>query len=803
MVESEEKPQIVISVRNLVEFLLKEGSIDEGSGKRFSMEAMQEGSRLHRRLQKRGGSFYHAEYPLKGKVSYEEYDLVLEGRADGILFDDEALRKHDEAPEHEVEVTVDEIKGMYLDVMKLKEPIAVHLAQAKCYAFLFASDHHLPVIHLRMTYGNLDTKETRCFSFRETYETLQDWFEGLLASFVRWSDYLYRQRKRRQASIKGLEFPFPYRPGQKKVVGYVYRSMMQGRLLFLQAPTGTGKTLATIYPAIQAMGQGTGDKIFYLTAKTAAAGVARDTFALLEEKGYQGKTLMITAKDKICLLPERACNPKDCPYAAGYFDRVNDAVYELLTKKNLFDRDELEEAAMDAMLCPFELSLDLSFWVDHIICDYNYVFDPNVYLKRFFAQGQPGEYLFLIDEAHNMVDRAREMYSEVLIKEEFLRVKRLLKPFGKKTERALENCNRKLLALKRECGEVLMLEEIDEVQFALYRLAGALEELLQRDVTIPNRDAVLELYFKVRNFISLSEGMDEHYRLYCDYNEKGEFLLHLFCVDPCLLLQERLDRAVAAVYFSATLLPIHYYKSLLCNDCDAYAIYAQSVFSRSQRALVVGKDVSSKYTRRNAAEYQRFASYIQKIVAQRQGNYMVFCPSYRMMDEIFRQFLLQTGSVYDVICQSAGMTEQEREDFLKEFEWERSQSLVAFCVLGGIFSEGIDLTREKLIGAIVVGVGLPQIDHDREVIRSYFTSIGRDGFAFAYLYPGMNKVIQAAGRVIRTTKDRGVIALLDERFVMGSYQMTFPREWDDCRICNINEMEAVLKRFWEETGQPD
>ncbi len=782
MQQKKSKPQIVISVRNLVEFILNSGDIDEGRGGRMRMEAMQEGSRIHRKIQRRAGADYQAEVPLKYVVSYEEYDLALEGRADGIIYGDDVM--------------IDEIKGIYQDVDLLKEPIPIHLAQAKCYAYMFASQENLQRISVQMTYCNLDTEEVRRFQKDYTYSEIKEWFLALISSYKRWADYLYHQKMTRQQSIRGLEFPYAYRPGQKKLVSDVYRSIARQKLLFVQAPTGTGKTLATVYPAVQAMGQNMGDKIFYLTAKTATGLVARDAFALLEERGYQGKTAIVTSKDKMCLLEERACNPGSCPYAKGHYDRVNDAVYDLLQQTNIMDRETILEWAKMRKVCPFEFCLDITNWVDHIICDYNYVFDPNVYLKRFFSEGVSGDYIFLVDEAHNLVDRAREMYSETMIKEEFLLMKRKLKPFGKKLERCLERCNKEMLHLKRQCENMLVLGEMDVFVFALLNLATAMDELLQRDVVIPERDEMLEFYFKVRNFIYLADYFDDHYRIYCDYNDNGDFCLHLFCVDPSMMLQERLDRAKACVFFSATLLPIQYYKELLCTKKDVYAIYAEPVFEQRQRVLLIGRDVTSKYTRRNQNEYERFAEYIVQIVSKRKGNYMVFCPSYKMMEEIYLQFLAKNLSSCDVLLQESGMKEKQREEFIEEFALERETSLVAFCVLGGIFSEGIDLTREKLIGSIIVGVGLPQIGNDREVMKQYFASTGRDGFAFAYLYPGMNKVIQAAGRVIRTSDDTGVIALLDERFCQNAYRSTFPREWDDAIACDVATAGDIVDAFW-------
>lgn len=791
LVQKEElKPQIVISVRNLVEFLLNEGDIDERHASRLRMEAMQEGSRIHRKIQQRAGAGYHPEVPLKFSVAYEEYDLMLEGRADGIIYDDDDMTL--------VPVIIDEIKGMYVDVAQMSEPYPVHLAQAKCYAFIFATQKQLEEITVQMTYCNLDTEEVRRFQDTFTYEALEEWFLALIASYKKWSDFLYHHKMIRQDSIRSLAFPYDYRPGQKKLVADVYRSILREKILFVQAPTGTGKTLATIYPAIQAMGQNYGDKIFYLTAKSATGLVAHDTFLLLEQQGYQGKTVVITAKDKMCLMPERHCNPEECPYAKGHYDRVNDAVYDLLQQRNMIDRECLLAWAKERQVCPFELCLDTASWVDHLICDYNYVFDPNVALKRFFAEGIRGDYIFLVDEAHNLVDRAREMYSETLCKEEVLAMKKKLKPFGKKLERSLERVNREMLQMKRQCEQMLVLDNMDAFLFALYQAASAMDELLQKDVVLPDRDDIMEFYFKVRNFTNLSDSMDEHDRIYCDYNDRGEFLLHLFCVDPSGMLQQRLDRARACVFFSATLLPIGYYKALLCQESDVYAIYAQSVFAQEQRALLIGSDVSSRYTRRNRQEYERYADYIDRIVSKRMGNYMVFCPSYKMQEEICAIFMAQYVRQCDVMIQTGGMTEQERENFLAEFEASRSRSMVAFCVLGGIFAEGIDLTEEKLIGAIIVGVGLPQIGNEREIMKQYFSETDRDGFAFAYLYPGMNKVIQAAGRVIRTQSDTGVIALLDERFCQGMYRQTFPREWNDSRICQLETVDQTLEEFWQQ-----
>lgn len=789
MDQRDEKPQVNISVRSLVEFLLRSGDIEEGQGMRDGVEAMQQGGRIHRKLQKREGAFYHAEFPLNFQITYEEYDLGIEGRADGILFDEE---------DENSSVTIDEIKGIYADVMGMTEPIQVHLAQAKCYAYMFAAKRSMEKISVRMTYCNLDTEEIKRFQKEYVMDELESWFYELICAYKPWADFQYEWNRMSRESIHKITFPFAYREGQKKLAQDVYRSILREKLLFIQAPTGTGKTIATIFPSVKSVGEGLCDRIFYLTAKTAAASVARDTFALLSEQGYRAKTVVITAKDKVCPLPERKCNPLDCPYAKGHYDRINGALYALLQEKDMISREVLREFADNYRVCPFELCLDAASWADNVICDYNYVFDPQVYLKRFFAEGRKENYLFLVDEAHNLVERAREMYSQTLVKESFLEMKKLLKPISKKTASLLDRCNRIFLVWKRNCENMLLLSDADEMIFAIMNVCTDLSELLQKNLIREGRDQVMEFYFDLRNFLRLSEELDEHYRVYCDFDGQGRFCLHLFCVDPSRLLQERLDRGRTCVFFSATLLPVSYYKELLCQETDVYAIYADSFFDRENRLLCIANDVTSKYTRRTQGEYEKYASYIYEIIRCKTGNYMIFFPSYRFLDEVYEKFLEKSLGRIHTICQTANMSERQKEEFLEEFSGEGEGTLAAFCVMGGAFSEGIDLVKDQLIGSILVGAGLPQIGVRRDLMRQYFDDIGKDGFAYAYLYPGMNKVIQAAGRVIRTGEDQGIIALLDYRFLQQSYQQTFPREWSDYRICSLNTIRDMTQDFWRQ-----
>ena len=778
-----EQPCIRISVRNLVEFILRHGDIDNRTGG-ADKEAMQQGGRIHRKIQRQQGAEYRAEVPLKYQIACDGFILSVEGRADGII----------ELPKR---VVIDEIKGVFKDLKRLKEPQLLHLAQAKCYAYIYAEQKNLEEIGVQMTYCNLDTEEIRRFQEVYTRAELKKWFEELVSEYEKWARYQMEWRAKRNASIKTVEFPFEYRDGQKKLVASVYRTILRKKKLFIQAPTGVGKTMAAVFPAVKAVGEELGEKIFYLTAKTITRTVASQAFEILRKQDLKMKVITLTAKEKICFCEETICNPDACPYAKGHFDRVNAAVYELLTSTDEMSREVLEEQARKWNVCPFEMALDVSQWVDAVICDYNYVFDPNAHLKRFFGDGVKGEYLFLIDEAHNLVERGRTMYSTSICKEDFLKIKKLVKYGEPKLVSALESCNKQLLELKRECDGCQILNSVSHVYIKLLSLMTKLEEFIEdcKDEVI--RKGALEFYFGIRNFIYIHDRLDENYLIYSELSEEGKFYLHLFCVNPAGCLQEYMGKGNSTILFSATFLPINYYKKLLSVAKDDYAIYAQTPFAKEQKCLILGRDVSSRYTRRGPEEYGKIAEYIHAVVCSHAGNYMIFFPSYRMLDDILERYMELYGTDgVEVLQQSPSMQEKEREDFLERFESENTGTLLGFCVMGGIFAEGIDLIGERLVGAVIVGTGLPQVSYEREILKQFYDRKKENGFDYAYRFPGMNKVLQSAGRVIRTKEDRGVILLLDERFCLPDYTGLFPREWEEYVVCDRRGVGKVLEEFW-------
>lgn len=783
-----EKLKVRISVRNLVEFILRSGDLDNSRGSSGDKEAMLKGGRLHRKIQRSMKGNYQAEVSLKRESEYEDVIIQVEGRADGIFTEDG-------------EFWIDEIKGTYGNLQAMEVPVPVHRAQAMCYGWIYGEKEGLSQIGIQMTYSHLDTEDTRRFREIFSMEELKNWYQKLLDDYHKWISCSLSWKKERNASMKDLQFPFPYREGQREIVSGVYHTVSSKKTLFVQAPTGVGKTMSAIFPSVRAIGEGKGETLFYLTAKTITGTVAWEAFHTLRENGLKFKVTAITAKEKLCFLDSPECTPEKCPYAKGHFDRVNDAVYELWTTEEVYSREVIRAHAEKWQVCPFEMCLDLSVWVDGVICDYNYAFDPNVHLKRFFGENISGDYIFLIDEAHNLVERGREMYSAEISRQTLFTLRKKIRKHFPKLARALDKASRQMLELEEDLkasqNPYQVLSNPGVLPVTFLTLSGELEEILEeKNLEEELRKEILEFYFVVRDFLNVSELVDENYVVYTECFGENDFRLRLFCVNPTANLSEYLKKGRSAVFFSATLFPMLYYRELLTTETDAYGIYVQSPFSAKNRRILIGSDVSSRYTRRNHTEYRKIAEYISRCVWQRQGNYMVFFPSYRLMEDVY-QVYEEEFSVDWVRCirQNSDMTEREREEFLEEFQ-SREGTLVGFCVLGGIFSEGVDLTGESLIGAIIVGTGLPQIGSEREILKEYYDRKKQSGFDYAYRYPGMNKVLQAAGRVIRTKEDRGVILLLDDRFLGRDYGEIFPREWKDRSSCRLNTVEEAVSRFW-------
>lgn len=785
-----ERLTIHLSVRKLVEFVLRCGSIDSHFA---GFDRANEGSRIHRKLQKSAGSRYQAEVSFTAQRRVDEIDYVLDGRADGII------------QEENGGYTIDEIKTTAAPSELLTEDFnPLHWAQAKCYAAFLCEEKGLDEAEVQLTYYQIDTDEIIRHRRHFTAAELEDFLKSTLHLYTPWAKMSSDWNETRNRSLKALTFPFSaYRPGQYEMAGAVYRTISAGGRLFCCAPTGIGKTISTLFPSLKALGEEKGERIFYLTAKTITRQAAEDALARLDAHSQNSevpmrlKTITLTAKDKICPQEERICTPEACPRANGYFDRINDALFEFLSQHDRFTRTDIERFAEEKCLCPFELALDLTNWCDCIICDYNYLFDPVVNLKRFFADG--GDFIFLVDEAHNLVDRARSMYSASIQKSS---VYQLIKSLGKshrKLTGALKKVNTALIELRKRAEEeqthqLVIPEGLSDLTKLLTRLSAACEDWLEEHRESALHDDVLAFYFELHFFLRITEFYDTNYTTLVSVS-RSEVTVRLVCLDASPFLDRSMALGRSSILFSATLSPAEYFIKTLGGGEDARFLPLSSPFAQQHLCLAAADSISTKYADRDATR-EDVCRLIAAAVQAKQGNYIVFLPSYKYMQDICNTFSDLFPDI-SVTIQESGMTEAEREDFLALFSAHTDRTLVGFCVLGGVFSEGVDLAGERLIGTIIVGVGLPQVGTEQDVLRDYYEAETGMGFEYAYQYPGMNKVLQAAGRVIRTEQDRGLVLLIDTRYRYSSYRRLLPPHWSHMqRVRDEKELSALLNRFW-------
>lgn len=776
-----DRNEIRISVRNLVEFILRSGDIDlQFTGNSRAVE----GTKAHQKIQKDNkDKGYIPEVTLKYQMEYKEFRFFIEGRADGIFNIDSAF-------------VIDEIKTTTRPIESL-EYNATHLAQAKCYAFFYCEENHLDSIKVQLTYYNIVTNQIRRFINDFTYIELKDFFYDLIDKYLIFASLTSNWVIKRNSSIKSFNFPFEkYRKGQREIAVLVYKTISKNHGAFIQAPTGIGKTVSTLFPAIKAMREGYTSKIFYLTAKTVIRGVAEETFLYMENQGLQFKTATLTAKDKICFKEKSHCHKDYCEYAKGHFDRVNTAIFNIFENENSFTREKIERYAKIHKVCPFEFSLDLTLLADCVICDYNYVFDPRVYLKRFFYDST-GEYTFLIDEAHNLADRAREMFSAELCKKELFDVKKILKNNAPILAKDLGKMNSFFLSMKKLCeseNHYIMTQEPKDIYPLIRKFIGDAEEFLVKNQGDEFQEKVLEIYFKMLAFMRIAEFYDERYITYIE-NHYKDTKIKIFCIDPSYLLNEAIKRGKSAIFFSATLTPIDYFTKILGGGDLSYKMILPSPFESKNKTLLIADNISTKYKNRDKS-YNIISKYIKSVIDIKMGNYIVFFPSYAYMEAVYNVFT-KTYPDTNTIIQSINMSEEERENFLLKFKPNTKEKVLGFSVLGGVFSEGVDLKEDRLIGSIIVGVGLPQICLERNLIVDFFNNKYNMGYEYSYMYPGMNKVLQAAGRVIRTESDRGMLLLIDERFTDRNYLKLFPIDWfPNYVVKNVEDLKKHLNDFW-------
>lgn len=762
---------IQIAIRAFVEFIGRKGSISNDFAP--SSKAI-EGIRLHQLIQQRQDHHYQSEVSLSYTHHYSD-DLTLElsGRADGII----TIGK---------EVTIDEIKSTAKFLEDIHEPQAVHLAQALVYAFIYATDHDLAQIDVQITYIQIESEEIKYFKERYTKAALETFFFDLMTAYERFIRLNDEAIHLRTESLKALPFPYDtYRPGQHEMAKACFKAIKEHEVLFIQAATGIGKTLSTLYPSLKAMALSYTSKIMYLTAKTITRQVALDSLNLLCEKGAYLRYVLITAKEKICFTEMKKCHPDFCPYANGHYDRINQALYDCLSHETHWTREVIENYAQKHQVCPFELSLDLFNFADVSISDYNYAFDPKVNLKRAFDE--KNNYTLLVDEAHNLVDRARTMFSATLSIETLETTRQAFKPKKGTLYRHLKKLVDFLKTLKQQKN--VIQKDIPEGLLELVdQFLNCARQNLPEMKDSPFKEMLLETFFMINDVSRVSEYYHQEYVTYFE-----DDCLHLFCLNPAKCLAPIYQRVQSVILFSATLLPISYFYTLLGGKAPQKKLYYASPFPKENKCLLVAQDIQATY-RKRAKSYDDIITYLQKLLQKKNGHYLVFFPSYAYLEVVATKAKFQLPEV-EIYIQTNLMNETERENFLEAFESAPEINRLFFCVLGGIFSEGIDLKGDQLVGVVIVSVGLPQICLERELIKNHFDQ-SQLGYAYAYTYPGFNKVLQAAGRLIRTMDDRGVILLLDQRYATRQYLGMFPQEWHDAQPTTLEQIDNQLDNFY-------
>lgn len=750
------------SVREFIELILSSGSIDN----RFTSNARAiEGVRAHQKLQKSNEEIYEnyeKEVFLKLNIDMDIFILDLEGRCDGIICENN-------------DVIVEEIKSTYKPLFEIQEDYNMfHWAQGKLYGYMICQQRALEEIYVQLSYYNLDTNEVKSFRKKYSVNELHKFLMEMVDSYHKYASLEYEHKIKRNNSIKELKFPFvKYRKGQLELAKSWYSTIREESKIFAQAPTGIGKTISTIFPAIKAIGDGNGERLFYLTAKTVNRRVAEETIEKLREKGLTYRYVSLTAKEKICLNDKVSCNPEDCIYAKGYYDKVKDVIYSILESEYAITGEILRKYGEIHKVCPFELSLDLINWSDGVICDYNYIFDPRVYLRRIVDE-EGKDNILLIDEAHNLVDRGRDMYTARLYKNKFLDIRRETKGKCPRLYKAVNKINTFFIEEKRVCeGEGSESSYTKAEPKELYKLLRDFmkeaDEYLTNGHKYSFYDELLELYFDCNKFLSIAEIYGSEYVTYTELG-KNDVQLCLYCIDPSSKIKSIIEKCKASILFSATLEPFQYFIKAMGGDSNDYRLRLNSPFPKENLEIYLYAG-NTRYKHRQRT-LPSICNEINKFVREIEGNYMIFFPSYEYMNRAY-DYLKELISLDRLMFQSVDMTEEEKSNFLKKFSSGKNN--IALCVMGGSFSEGIDLPGEQLIGAVIVGVGYPKIGLEREIIKEYY---GADGELFSYIYPGINKVMQAVGRVVRTEDDKGRVLLIDDRYLNRTYSDLLPKWWE-------------------------
>ena len=795
---NEDNCSVELSVEELCSLALLSGDI----GGQTRGDAPRGSSELYKILQTEARGFYDSEAELSNTAQYDGIYFSVSGRADGVIRGADGY------------LCVDGVRQLR-SYEFFAPPKEIYLAQVKCYAYFLCVKDGYESILCRLTYYNIDTKKIKYFNYRFSAQELKGFYFELLSRLFWRAKAEISRRVEALPSAASASFPYAnLREGQEIMIRRAYSSIKRGGRIFVEAPTGTGKTMSSLYPAVRALGEGYADRVFYLTAKASTRREAYLAAARLFENGVKLRTVVISAKEQVCPVrtpdgERHTCDPAFCPLAKGYYDRSAAALRELLDRHNGYPRALICNVAKKYAVCPYELSLDLSELCDIIICDYNYAFDPCVYFRRYFSDtGRRERYAFLIDEAHNLADRARDMYSAELRMSDISELRRQVLPLSEELLGAVDSLLLAMRRLKRLCrgeltkdadgndmGFFMSHSPLGEFDKSLADFRRVFDGWIKKNKEHPIMPDIDRYYSSVRRYVSVGEYFDKGFLCYVEIFS-GDITVKVYCLDPSPTMNTLLRRARSAVFFSATLTPTEYFCDVLGGSKDAERVTLPSPFDPDNLSVTVVDGVSVRAEDRHK-NYARYATLIAAAVSPKHGNYIAYFPSYECLEGVLEIFSKKYPKV-ETVAQSRGMDASEKERFLSAFRDDEGHLRVGFCVLGGAFSEGVDLPGSRLIGSIIFGVGIPALSNERNIIKEYFDNATGNGYEYAYTYPGMTRVLQAAGRVIRREGDRGVVVLVDDRYSEHKYRALFPKHWQGVQYTgNVRSLAEIIRRFWE------
>ncbi len=773
---------IKITAKDIVKFIYSGGDL---TSEFQSNKRALEGIEAHSYLQNKYKEDDKKEVSVETLFEHGGYSFYITGRMDGLLKENSKL-------------IIEEIKSTKADLALLEiDTRPEHLMQAKMYAYMYAKNNNLKSISVRLTYIAVEGYATKSFNKRYNFSQLTKFFTNTINQYVEWLVIFNKHQEEKLKSIEGLVFPFEeYREGQYKFMGAVYQTLVKNDILYSIAPTGIGKTIGSLYSALKTI-KNEREKIFYLTAKNAGKKIVVDTVNLLKENGLICKTTVINSKEAMCLMDKVDCDPEICPYAKGFFNRLREAVNDIFVHNDVYDMKLIKDYGTYHSICPHEFSLELSNYSDLVICDYNYAFDPRVHLIRYFEDDYYTPKL-LIDEAHNLVDRSRSMYSASLSKESLINLRKAankVKPSIRSSiKKLLDYIDKFVIDNEIEKARFYYQDEMDINLVSLTEvITNKLERVLAENKKFTKRDKVLDGYFELLQFVRISEFYNHNYK-YIIQVINDDIVVTLSCLDASNYILDTIERRVSGVvFFSATLFPVDYYVKLITKGVGK-TISIPSPFTQSHLGLFVDDSTSTRY-RDRPRSIDNIIDSIYAIAETKIGNYIVFFPSYVYLNMVLEEF---NAEDYEMLIQTRNMSLRQRNSMLNEFNDVSDKSRIGFFVLGGSFSEGIDYIGDMLSGVLIVGVAMPMFNKYNELLRNHFDDEFNEGFDYAYTYPGMNKVIQAVGRVIRTNDDIGIAVLFDDRYSHQKYKSLFPKNWSHHkRIPKGQYLQSFISKFWD------